>query len=252
MFGIDYAWGNPSVDALKKAGVKFVCRYVSTPGNSKNLRASEVTAFKAAGIKIVVVFETTASRALAGRAAGENDAKVAVSELAQVGAPDDAVVYFAVDFDASEAQQAAVNAYLSGAASVLGKDRVGVYGGFYVVKRALDAGVCKFAWQTYAWSGGHLDPRAHIYQYSNGHTLAGVSCDYDKALKDNFGQFVFSHPRFRFELRRGKKVLKASRFVRKSKLGGLFSRFHKRIRRVLRREAVAGHSPKIVRRRKSD
>jgi hypothetical protein len=61
---------------------------------------------------------------------------------------------------------------LSGAGSILGKDHVGIYGGYYPVKRALDAGVCKYAWQTYAWSGGQWDPRAHIRQNKNGDVLA--------------------------------------------------------------------------------
>jgi hypothetical protein len=189
VFGIDYAVGDPQPARLKSAGVRFVCRYVSTRGNPKNLRAAEAKKLRDAGIDVVVVFETTAKRALAGRDAGLVDAKSALAQAKDCMPGDSAPIYFAVDFDATPGNQAAVNAYLRGASSFLGKDNVGIYGGFYPVKRALDAGVCKFAWQTYAWSGGQWDTRAQIRQYRNGQVLAGMSVDYDRAMVADFGQW---------------------------------------------------------------
>jgi len=188
IFGLDYVRG-PSMAALKSAGVKFVCRYLSTPGNPKNLRQTEATLLRSYGIQIVTVFETTANRALSGRAAGIADARAAQAQLVGLGAPVNAPVYFAVDFDATPAQQAAINAYLDGAASVLGREHVGVYGSFYVVERCRSAGVCKFFWQTYAWSGGQVSAHAHILQYQNGQRVGGASVDFDKAFDLNFGQW---------------------------------------------------------------
>ncbi len=187
-FGVDYAWGTPVVSQLQKAGVKFVCRYLSHDA-SKNLKANELRALCAAGIAVVVVWESTANRALGGFTAGKGDAESARAELRALGIGNVAV-YFAVDFDATPAQQQAIDRYLQGAASVLGHSRVGVYGGYHVVKRCLDNGTATYGWQTYAWSGGLWDPRAHIQQYSNGHKLAGVSCDYDRAAHASFGQFT--------------------------------------------------------------
>lgn len=191
LFGVDYAWGyKAGVPAeLKAAGVKFVCRYLSTPGNTKNITREERFALSRAGLQIVTVFETTAGRALSSRAGGIADARSAQTQLTGLAAPVGAPVYFAVDFDATPEQQTAINAYLIGAASVLGKNRVGIYGGYYPVKRALDAGVCRYAWQTYAWSGGQWDPRAHLQQYRNGMRLAGMSVDYNRATRTNFGQW---------------------------------------------------------------
>lgn len=196
MFGVDYAWGFPGVKALKAAKVGFVCRYLSHDA-SKNLRANELLALRKAGIDVVVVWEAAASRALAGSKAGAEDAQAAEEQLFALGAPANSPVYFAVDFDATAAEVPAINAYLQGAASILGKDRVGVYASISVVKAALDAGVCKYAWQTYAWSAGKLEPRAHLYQFSNGHSINGVSVDYDRSLQADFGQMVFTskpHP----------------------------------------------------------
>ena len=192
--GVDYAWGDPGTKALKAAGKTFVCRYVSTFGNTKNITANEAKTLTSAGLDLAIVFETSAARALMGRQAGRNDATSAQKQVVAAGGPADSVVYFAVDFDATLAEQTAINDYLAGAASLLGKDKVGVYGGYWVVKRALDAGVCKFAWQTYAWSGGRWDPRAQLQQYQNGVRIGGVSCDLDRATVDNFGQWNYKPP----------------------------------------------------------
>lgn len=186
--GIDYAFGRPAVAELRDAGVRFVCRYMSH-SPSKNLTAAEARELSDAGIWVVVVWETTAQRALDGHAAGIDDAMDAQRQALACGMPSDRPIYFAVDWDATSGQQAAINAYLDGAGSVLGWGRVGIYGGYGPVKRALDAGKAHWAWQTYAWSGGRWDPRAQLQQYSNGHTLGGVGCDYDRATTSDYGQW---------------------------------------------------------------
>ncbi|MGI8333923.1 glycoside hydrolase domain-containing protein [Actinomadura scrupuli] len=189
VFGIDYAWGRPSITALKNAGVKFVARYLSHDTSGKNLTADEARKLSDAGIWIVVVWETTASRALAGRAAGVADAKAAAAQAKACGMPSGRPIYFAVDFDATSSQQDEIHAYLDGAASVLGRGRIGVYAGYGPVRRAFNAKKITYAWQTYAWSGGNWDSRAQLQQYSNNHTVGGVDCDYDRAMKSDYGQW---------------------------------------------------------------
>ncbi|SEG11468.1 protein of unknown function [Thermomonospora echinospora] len=189
VFGIDYAWGRPGPAALKRAGAKFVCRYVSHDTTGKDLTRAEADQLSEAGLWLVVVWETTASRALSGRAGGAADARDADRKAQACGMPADRPIYFAVDFDASAAQQEVINAYLDGAAGVIGRDRVGLYGGYGPVKRALDAGKARWAWQTYAWSGGRWDDRAHIQQYSNERELNGVSVDYNRAVTGDYGQW---------------------------------------------------------------
>jgi Rv2525c-like, glycoside hydrolase-like domain len=193
-FGVDYSSGNADPAKLKAAGVSFVCRYLSTPGNPKNLTLAEAKRLRAGGLAIVTVFETTRGRALAGRAAGVSDAHSAESQALACGMPPGSPLYFAVDFDATPGQQLQINAYLGGAASVLGWQRVGIYGGYWPVKRALDAGVCKYGWQTYAWSGGQWDPRAQLQQFRNGQRLAGLEVDFDRSLVADFGQWRAAAP----------------------------------------------------------
>jgi Rv2525c-like, glycoside hydrolase-like domain len=190
--GIDYAFSpHPPIAALKAARVAFACRYISpdpaNDTNGKNLLPAECKALLGAGIHVVVVAESYAARMKAGHAAGTADAQHAsavVNALSMHSIP----VYFACDFDATPGDQAAIDAYLDGAASVIGRGRTGIYGGFYPVKRALDAGKATYAWQTIAWSGGQWDLRANLRQGLQV-TIGGVSVDVDNAQRPDYGQW---------------------------------------------------------------
>jgi hypothetical protein len=182
VFGIDYAWGLPPYDALKSDGVKFALGYISHD-QAKDMTVPEVREFHKRGIKVGLVFETTSGRARAGHAAGASDGQLAdqrAKALGLAGIP----VYFAVDFDANGPQ---IEAYVQGAASVLGFDRTGVYGGIRVIAHCHDHGVCRYLWQTLAWSSGRIHPAAHIHQYTINHRLSGLGVDYDHALRADYG-----------------------------------------------------------------
>lgn len=180
--GLDYAWGNKPYDDFKKAGIKFVMRYIShDPG--KDLTVAEKDQLFRRGINVGVVYESTAGRALSGFAGGRADALYANARVKALGL-DGIPIYFAVDFDATDAQKPTIAAYLSGAGAVLGKHRVGVYGGYHVIKYAASHRVCDWFWQTYAWSGGLVHPQTHIYQYRNGVRIGGLSCDLNHARDD--------------------------------------------------------------------
>jgi hypothetical protein len=189
-YGVDYAWGRPGVAALRAAGAKFVCRYFSHDTTGKNLTPSEARELSDGGLWLVGIWESTADRASGGYGAGREDAKAALAQAQACGMPPDRPVYFAVDFDASPDQMGTINAYLDGAASVLGKDRVGVYGGYYVVKAALGGGHCVWAWQASAWSGGQWDDRAQIRQTSIDRYIGGVDCDDNTATTTDYGQWM--------------------------------------------------------------
>ena len=188
--GCDYVSG-PSTAQLKAAGIHFVCRYLSTPGNSKNLTLAEVKDLHAAGISIVLVFETTGKRALGGRAAGIQDALSARKQAIALGAPASVPIYFAVDFDTVGAAVTKATDYIGGAASVLGASRIGVYGGGRIVAACAKLRVCKWFWQTTAASSwGTPYSGRHIEQYANGHSIGGHSVDLDRALKTPYGAWA--------------------------------------------------------------
>ncbi|MFI5542078.1 glycoside hydrolase domain-containing protein, partial [Nocardia sp. NPDC051900] len=159
----------------------------SLPG--KQLLPWEADALRAAGIEIVSNWETYADRMRGGYAAGEYDATLALAQVRACGGRDDRPIYFSADWDTTEEEQALINDYLRGAAAVLGVENVGIYGGFWSVSRALDAGVARWAWQTDAWSGGQRDPRINIHQRIQQVRVDGVPCDVNEALTDDYGQW---------------------------------------------------------------
>lgn len=191
MFGLDFAFKPyPSVKAMKAhvPPVKFVMRYLSNDSR-KNLTNSEAQLYSDNDIWISVVWESSAGRMLAGKSAGSEDADKAIKQAEACGMPDGRPIYFACDFDASAPQQASINAYLSGCATVIGQHRVGIYGGYWPVSRAHQDGFANWVWQTYAWSGGQLYAGTDVYQYSNSHALDGADVDYNRAIAMDFGQW---------------------------------------------------------------
>jgi hypothetical protein len=180
--GIDIAWARPTVAQIKATGAKWVARYLSTD-SSKNLTATEVRDYAAAGIGTVVVWETTAGRATAGYAAGAADARAAEAQRQADGLPAAMPIHFAVDEDVP---WSSVAPYFAGAASVVSKALTGTYGGFDVIEGAHAAGY-HYLWQTTAWSAGRWSQWATIRQ--TGGTVLGGSADTDYAESKDFGEY---------------------------------------------------------------
>lgn len=197
LLGLDYAGGRPGGAAIKAAGYAFVVRYLTPGGTSlpgKLLTPEEYQDLQRHGVAVVANFETTADRMKGSFAAGVADAKTAQAQIEKIGHPTIRPVYFSADWDATPWEQTLIDGYLRGAASVMGIERIGIYGGYWPVKRALDNGTAKWAWQTGAWSGGNIDPRVHIYQRIGFVTVNGVACDVNEARKNDFGQHLGSTP----------------------------------------------------------
>jgi hypothetical protein len=194
--GGDYAWGRPSIAAMKAAGWTFVSRYLSyesaASGSGKNLSAAEARTLLAGGIDVVSNWEWWGDWAhdySGGYARGAQHARDANTQHLNCGGPPGRPIYFSTDFDPTDAQLPTIADYYRGAASVLGLARVGAYGGYRTIKYLFDHGVIRYGWQTYAWSGGRWDPRAQVRQVRNGVLVGGVDCDLDTALVDDFGQW---------------------------------------------------------------
>lgn len=185
MLGVDYPWSHPAPAALRAAGVGFAMRYLSND-SSKNLSLAEANALAAQGIWSGVVWETTATRALAGRAAGATDARAALAQAQACGMPDGRPIYFAVDTDTTWSQ---VAPYFQGIRDVLPLGQVGVYGGIRIIQGAASSGLVSWYWQAEAWSGGRWDPHAHIRQ-AGSLTVGGVSCDRNTSMFADFGQWM--------------------------------------------------------------
>jgi hypothetical protein len=186
--GVDYSFARPSPGSLRGAGFTFAVRYLSDYPQ-KNISRAEADALEAAGIDVVANWEGDGHQEiLDGWTGGVHAATVGAAEAAAAGMPSNRPIYFSIDFDAQPYQQGAVNAFMDGAASVIGRARVGAYGSYGVISRLFDAGKITFGWQTYAWSYGAWDPRAALRQIQNDGACGG-GCDVDQAVSADFGQW---------------------------------------------------------------
>lgn len=189
MFGIDYSHGSGlTVAQMKAAGVKFVCRYLCYLPNGKVINKTELTNLLNGGIPVVLCWEYSGRDCDRSHNGGVHDAREAQRQAIALGLPNAAIYFAPADFDATPDDQTKVNAYLDGAASVIGRERLGMYAGYWPLSRAFAAGKITYGWQTYAWSGTNLERRAHIFQYQNGMRLGPAEVDFDRSLKRDFGQ----------------------------------------------------------------
>ena len=195
IFGVDYSrtvngdWATLA-GALKANGKRFAWRYAvnDLAPSGRGISAAEYAALRAAGIDVGVYWESTEGWMLGGFAAGQAAAKNAQQNIVAAGMPPTIPVYFAADFDATPAQQAPIDDCLKGAASVLGANRVGIYGGFWIVSRCAQNKTAAWFAQTSAWSGGQWFSGNHLEQYGYNTYFAGTNCDLVRAKQDNYGQ----------------------------------------------------------------
>jgi hypothetical protein len=187
--GYDASWDPPDMQCMKDGGYRFLVRY-SSRDPSKNLTQAEADQARSLGMGLCVVFQEGKTQMLRGYAGGQADARTAddfTRGLALAGIP----VYFSADWDVQDHEQDEVNGYLDGAASVIGRGRTGIYGGYNAVRRALDAGKAAWAWQCYAWSGTptQWDSRAQLRQVRIDYARCAGYIDDDEAWADDYGQW---------------------------------------------------------------
>jgi hypothetical protein len=186
--GVDYSYSKPTPAGLVAAGKKFVVRYGALGNTGKFLTAAELTALRTAGLVVVANVEEAAGN-YRGQAAGVRWAAAGSAFFRKLGMPGDRPIYFSVDWDAGPADWPDIDAALRGSASVIGADRVGVYGGYDTIAHCVSAGTASWFWQTYAWSAGRWHPAAHLQQYKNNVALAGGTVDLTRAVVTEYGQW---------------------------------------------------------------
>jgi Domain of unknown function (DUF1906) len=199
--GVDYAWApHPSTAALKARNIKFACRYVGTGiDDAKMLTGGELRTLRAAGIDVVANVEGSEG-GFSSYANGQSWARRGMAWLEPLGFPAGRPIYFSADWDVTSGDWPDLKAALDGAASVIGRDRVGLYGGLYAIQQAQRTGAAKWFWQTYGWStrkqpdGSYKVVWAngtHIQQYRNGVSIDGADCDLNRAIQPDYGQWGY-------------------------------------------------------------
>jgi hypothetical protein len=177
---------------LKAAGKAFVCRYysnhhVSSTGvpDWKDLRKAELAEKAAAGVRIVSNWELMANPPNS-RAVGQSHAELFLAENAELGGPEWAFVYYAID---TPAHAHDFDNYAMGWADRIDPSRLGCYGDGAVFRQLKADGLITKAWQSMSrsfpgnskvvsgltvWDQSGAD----IIQTSGG-TLSGHSVDFD-------------------------------------------------------------------------
>lgn len=179
---IDFSTWRPSVHTLQSASVTAVGRYIGWDGEpgfqdiGKNLTKTEAHTYLNAGIDIFLSFEYAADAALSGFEQGLKDCALANRQLRDLGAPQGMTVYYALDFDIKDYAPASSDPkaklgpaalYFEGIHAGKPNHTVGVYGGYWAVSRAMDAGLAQMGWQTIAWSGGQWYEKAALRQLAS-------------------------------------------------------------------------------------
>ena len=198
---VDYSAGIPSAKIIADTGHVGAVRYISPPRalwmKGKPVQRAEVDDFDAHGLKMAMVWQygkEQDSDVMRGWDGGMWDAYAAQDHLNAIrcaGHP----VFFAVDFDISvEEWNSRAVEYFRAACSVLGRDRVGIYGHSRVCAWAAEDGVIaeigdgKFlAWQTAAWSHGEHAPEAVLYQRAGQVNIGGIECDVNEVWHPEWG-----------------------------------------------------------------
>lgn len=209
---IDFSAGLPSAAAIKRAGHSGVFLYCSPPREAwmrgKQPSRGYVESLRANGIDTAFVWQyrkggsLSAGDAGRGFSGGVADAVSARDYLKKIGL-DNRPVFFAVDWDITLGEwNSRVIDYFKGAASVLGKQRVGIYGHSKVIHWAMqDKVVAEVApgrvlgWQTRSWSFDELrrpvKAKGYAVAYQGVHNVTGpegVKVDVNELWHGNWGQ----------------------------------------------------------------
>lgn len=190
MEGVDYSFTRPNAFCLYGKGKRFAGRYFGPGSQAKHATHEECALLAAAGLSIVSLVEGAERSAMYGHSMGVTHARMADAAAQSAGMPKTRPLYASIDWDASSTELVTVGEYLDGFASVVGRQRTGVYGGIRTVQWCHDHGKAKWYFQTYAWSHGTWYPRAHLRQYRNGQSVCGGDVDLCQSIKADFGGWV--------------------------------------------------------------
>lgn len=200
---LDFSAGFPSAQSIKSGGFIGVVHYVSDRRpKAEWMKAKPVTkqfadSLKSLGLTNVSNFQfgkAETSDWLFGYDNGVKCAKRALELHKAAGGPDGAVIYASIDAAPSPRQiQENVIPYLKGFASVVGKDKLGVYANSIVIDVCLNQLVGKYFWQHKWHENKGLNtphPAAHLFQDRiDKDKVDGIGVDINIILKEDYGQW---------------------------------------------------------------
>lgn len=186
----------PIAGRLKSSGRSFVCRYYANSGK-KRLTANEAKVLSSAGLRVVAVWEDgyPTKAAYFSYAKGVDDGSSAYHDAISLGQPSGSAIYFAVDFDASEAEVTGViSDYFRGIAAGFAAISqgapvylIGVYGSGLTCSSIRTQDLAKYSWLSLSTGWRGYSFRAWNITQKPGKPVMGIALDYDEATDDSGG-----------------------------------------------------------------
>ena len=199
---LDYAAGVIPANQIRAAGAMGSIRYVSDrrPGGNwmlgKPIQITEARDLSQNGLKVVSCYQygkQSSADWLGGQSAGVTHARRGWQLHTAAGGPAGAPIYASIDDDPSyEQYKQQVAPYLRGWESIIGHQRVGVYGNSKTIDWALQDGLGSYFWQ-HNWGspGGRTHPAANLHQVEiDKRNVGGVGVDINNICKPQFGQWA--------------------------------------------------------------
>lgn len=164
--GVDFSFARPPAARLVELGYTFVVGYISVPPASpaKNITRAQCEEYLAAGLKVLLVWEMSATRANLGAACGATDGAAAKRLADALGYPPDVPIIMADDTDTTGVVAkvfAALKRLFSGgnidahedycfaALGAIGINGIGEYGDCDILERT--RGLWRIGWVPNAW-----------------------------------------------------------------------------------------------------
>jgi len=150
--GVDFSFAKPPAARLLELGYTFVVGYISIPPATaaKNLSKAQCDGYLAAGLKVLLVWEMSATRPNLGASAGATDGRNAAFQAAERGYPPDVPILTAVDTNTTAVNGDAHQDYVEAFADNCSPYPVGVYGDTDILTRC--SGLWRIGWVPNAWS----------------------------------------------------------------------------------------------------
>jgi hypothetical protein len=192
--GCDFSFAKPPAARLLELGFTFVVGYVSTPPASpaKNISKAQCEGYLAAGLKVLLVWEMSATSPNQGAGVGAvhgRDAKIAA---ALRNYPTDVPILCAVDTNTTTANIDAHEGYVRAFAAQCAPYPVGIYGDTDILARCSGLWRCGWVPNAWSWSGSsrvNAEAKArllgaHVLQRTGFRIDGQWAVDPNEAIKD--------------------------------------------------------------------
>jgi hypothetical protein len=190
-YGADYSAGELSpgeLDDFTRYDLRFLMRYIGYPDNPKCIShyPGAYQALTGSGRMVLLVIEYETNDPAGGRDAGVAMARRALADADSIGYPARLPIFFCADgwLSLLEIPVPTAMDYLDGAASVVGRSRVGAYGFRDFIQAAKAGGHARWLWLagTAPDDGELAQGWPHFYQWNGGCIYpGGLEADLDWA-----------------------------------------------------------------------